>query len=517
VSTLAAEEYRVPVRPGKDSRDSRPARLRLWLWWPVLTVALLHLPTLGATLGSDEGGFAMVAQWLSVPGDHLYNLSWVDRPPLLIGVFKLATLLGPYGTRLVGIAVAMVIVAALGTAARMVGGKRAGAWTAWIGCALAGSTDISTQELNGEIVSAALVSLAILAAVHAVHAVRAPRHWQWTAFGAGAAAAGAALAKQNFVDGLVFVAVFGVLSARSRPEVRARCSSLLRWSAAGVALPVGAALAWAATHGGIGGLVYAMYGFRVDASRLIGHSADPAVGSRLQDLVVASIASGIVPAAICVLVLGARRLRRLDPLAVALLAAFVVELFGVIGGGSYWLHYLIGLIPTVALGAGLAAGHTTTRATRALRVLAVAMVASSLVSNPATALGNDPGSATVAAVSGWLRASGSPGDSLTTLYSHANINYIAGMRPAYPYAWSLPLRVRDPHLDLLSATLSGLHAPTWVLGWDRMDAWNLDLDENLTHALQEHYRPVATVCGKTVWLHNGVTRKLAATPTTGEC
>lgn len=511
---MAAEEPLVSVRPDRDRGGARRGRLRLSLWWPVVAVALLHVPTLDATLGSDEGGFAMIARWLSVPGDYLYNLSWVDRPPVLIGVFKLATLLGPHGTRLVGIAVAMVIVAALGTAARMLAGRRAGAWTAWIACALAGSTDISTQELNGEIVSAALVSLAILASVRAV---RAPRYWQWTAFAAGAAAAGAALAKQNFIDGLVFVAVFGVLSARSKPEVRARCSSLLRWSTAGVALPLAAALAWAATHGGIGGLVYAMYGFRVDASRLIGHSAGPAVGSRLQDLVVASIASGIVPAAICVMVLGARRLQRLDPLAVALLAAFVVELFGVIGGGSYWLHYLIGLIPTVALGAGLAAGHTTTRATWALRALAVAMVASSLASNPATALGRDPGSATVGAVSGWLRASGRPGDSLTTLYSHANINYLAGMRPAYPYAWSLPLRVRDPHLDLLTATVSGPHAPTWVLGWDRMDAWNLDLDENLTHALREHYRPVATVCGKTVWLHDGVTRKLAATPTTGEC
>lgn len=510
---MAAEGSVVSVRPGKPSDDTRRVRRRESLWWPVIGVALLHVPTLDATLGSDEGGFAMIAHWLSAPGDYLYNLSWVDRPPVLIGVFKVATLLGPHGTRIVGIAVAMVIVAALGSAARLLAGRRAAVWTGWIACALAGSTDISTEELNGELIAVAFVSLAILAIVHAV---RAQRHWRWTAFAAGAAAICAVLVKQNFVDGLAFIAVFAVLSARSTPQVGARWASLLGWSAAGIAVPLGAALAWAAAHGGVGSLLYAMYGFRVDASRLIGHSAGPALGTRLQDLIVASIVTGIVPAAICLVVVGARRVRRLDPLAVALLVAFGIELFGVVGGGNYWLHYLIGLIPTVALGAGLAAGHAT-RATRLLRVLGVAIVASSLLSNPATALGNDPGSTTAAAVSGWLRASGRPGDSLTTLYSHASINYLAGMRPAYPYAWSLPLRVRDPQLDLLTATVSGPHAPTWVLGWDRMDAWNLDLDGNLTRALQEHYRPVATVCGKTVWLHDGVTRKLATTPTTGEC
>jgi len=495
---------------------ARPAR-RLprpgSLVWPVMAVMLLHVSTFMTTLSSDEGGFAMLARWLSIPGDYLYNSMWVDRPPLLIGVFKVATWLGPHGTRVISLLLAAAMVAVLGTAGRVLGGARAGTWTAWIACGLAGSTMFATQELNGELIAATFISASVLATVYAV---RGGRGWQWSAVAAGICATSAILVKQNFVDGLVFAGVFALLTLRHDTAFRGRVLRLIGWGAVGAAVPVTVALAWAAGHGGVGALFYAMYGFRVDASRLIGQTGGSAVAHRFHDMVEASLVTGLLPLALCVIVLAAKRIRRLDPLAVALLVTFAVELVGVLAGGNYWLHYLIGVFPTVALGAGMVASRAGLRA-GVVKALGAVIVVSSVLTNPIGAVGTDGGSKVVAPVSHWLRTSSEPGDSLTTLYSHANINELSGLRPAYPYAWSLPLRVRDPQLTLLTSTLSGPHAPTWVLGWDDMHAWNLDQSGNATNALERHYRQVATVCGKAVWLHKGVTRHLATTPQLGEC
>src|SRR3954447_16366457 len=58
-----------------------------------LAVAASRLPTLSSPVSYDEGGFLPVgSQWS--PGSSLYGRYWVDRPPLLIGVFTLADDLG---------------------------------------------------------------------------------------------------------------------------------------------------------------------------------------------------------------------------------------------------------------------------------------------------------------------------------------------------------------------------------------------------------------------------------------
>ncbi len=510
VSTLT-----LPSRPAPTVRETERIgrRVRDSLWWPVAVVVLLHSLTFTGTLSSDEGGFAMIARWLSVPGQYLYNTMWVDRPPVLIGVFKVATLLGPHGTRIVATALAVVLVLALGGTAKLVAGTRASVWTAWIACGLASSTMYATQELNGEIIAAVLVSLAMLGIVHAV---KGGRGWRWSALAAGLAAAAALLVKQNFADGFVFIGVYALLSLRGRVELRGRFLALVGWTVGGALVPIAASLAWASSHGGIGALAYAMYGFRLDASRLIGETGGSAVSGRLSAMVSASISSFLLPLVLCVLLAALSRLRRFEPLAMALLAAFVTEIVGVVGGGNYWLHYLIGIIPTVALAAGLVAARTGVRSLL-VKLVAGAAVISSVAGIPFGAAADARGSQQVAAVGTWLHDSRVPGDTLTTLYTHASINYLADMRPAYPYSWSLPLRVRDPQLALLTSTLSGPNAPTWVLGWDRMDTWGLDARGNLSRALKVHYRQVATVCGKTVWLHDGVTRNLATTPRMGEC
>jgi hypothetical protein len=51
---------------------------------------LLRAPYLGTPLGVDEGGLAYVAQNWSQHGDFLYGPYWLDRPSLLVLLFRLA-------------------------------------------------------------------------------------------------------------------------------------------------------------------------------------------------------------------------------------------------------------------------------------------------------------------------------------------------------------------------------------------------------------------------------------------
>ena len=67
-----------------------------------LAALLGWLPFLWRPLSPDEGGFLLVAsQW--GPGSSLYGDYWVDRPPVLIGLFALADGMGdPWALRVLG-------------------------------------------------------------------------------------------------------------------------------------------------------------------------------------------------------------------------------------------------------------------------------------------------------------------------------------------------------------------------------------------------------------------------------
>lgn len=84
--------------PATAPATAAPARVRRP---EIVVVALLAvvamaawLPFLHRPLTADESGFLLIArQWR--PGHSLYDDLWVDRPPLLIWLFALATHLGP--------------------------------------------------------------------------------------------------------------------------------------------------------------------------------------------------------------------------------------------------------------------------------------------------------------------------------------------------------------------------------------------------------------------------------------
>lgn len=469
---------------------------------------LLHLPFLSTNLDSDEGGFALVARLWTSPGHYLYGPLWVDRPPGLIAVFAVADQLGPYGVRLMTTVMATLLVAMVALAARTVGGGGAARWSAWTACALVSSTFLGGYELNGELVAATAVAASVAASL------AARRGRSGCVVVAGLLATCALLCKQNFADALAFGVVLILLDAlRTRGWRR----GLRRGAgfAVGAAVPVALAGVWAGAHGGVNALLYATYGFRVDASRVMASWSFAAPEHRLWRLVIFAVLSGMVSILVLLMVAHRARLRRLDPIGWAIAAGLFVELLGIAGGGNFWVHYLIGPVPMLALGIGL-----STRPSWALwrlaRGVVVLAVATTLVAVPITAGARTHGSAGQY-VADWLRASARPGDSVVIPYTHPNVIEMSGLLPAYPYAWSLPLRTLDPHLDLLVRTLEGPQAPTWVVRWDHAHTWGLDPADRVQHALEQHYHQVADLCGHSVWLHDLAVRTPAPTPSGGSC
>ncbi len=495
-----------------------PGALQTWalrhsVGLALLATATVHLLWLSRRLGADEGGFAMVARTWDAGGRYLYGPQWVDRPPGLIAVFALADRLGPFGVRLVATVVATTLVAAVAWAAEAVGGRSAARWSAWCGFALASSALLAAQQLNGELVAAGCVAVSLGALLRSLLVSRRPLHTATLGALAGASAGLAVLAKQDFVDAVAFAVVLmaaGLATRRRRLTYR---PARARLAAAGYVVGLGvtavATLLWTRRHGGPGALLFATVGFRAQASAVIARWSWAAPLHRLRTLVLLSVLSGLLMLLVQLAWSGRHRLLRVEPLPTALAVAVLVELAGVAAGGNYWAHYLLALVPTVALAAGLGAVRRTGRAAWTRGLVVVAVVATA-VASPAAAWHASHVTDRAWVTGRWLAAAAQPRDSVVVPFTHANVIGTSGLLPAYPYAWSLPLRTLDPRLRLLTRTLDSPTAPTWVVRWDAPHTWGLDPHDTVDRALERHYRPVATVCGHVVWLHDGVYRRLPA-------
>ena len=509
-----------PIRPTHDWATIRTFTRRHSVMLACLATLSVHLLSLTRQLGSDEGGFAMVARHWRDGGPFLYGPQWVDRPPGLIALFDVAQRLGPFGVRLTAALLAVVLVAALASAAEAVGGRPAARWAAWTGFAFGSSVLLQAQRLNGELAAAVFVTVSIAALLRAVRVSTNRTHTVLLAILAGATAATAVLMKPNFVDAFVFAAVLLVVGVATRTNrLTYRPVKVLMIAAAftsGIVIPGVATLAWATGHGGVGALTYAMFGFRADASAVMASWSWNAPLHRLGFLALLACLSGLLFLSLHLGWSHRRRLRRLDPLPWAMAATTAVEAFGVLAGENFWPHYLIALIPAVALAAGLSV-HRRVPGSRWTRRLIVAAAATTALVSPVAAVIAATGSSEAYTTGRWVAASARTGDTLVVPFTHANVINASGLSPGYPYAWSLPARTLDPHLALLTRTLTSSAAPTWVVRWDPAHTWGLDPDNRVDAALNAYYRAVAVVCGHTVWLHDGVNRPLATIPPTSAC
>lgn len=467
----------------------------------------LHALFLGAPLAPDEGGYLLVASQWDNGGPLVYGHLWVDRPPLLLVAFAIAGLAGTVGIHILASLCAGVTVLAAGWAGWAMAGRRAGLWSALTAGALSASTLIDAQELDGELLAIPFVMLSCALVLHAWY--RTPRHQYVLVMAAGVVAVAAPLIKQNFVEAIVFAMMFfGVNIIRGID--RRRAARMVVTFSIGTAAGLAGVAGWAIAQGKFGALWFATYTFRAQAGAVIQAGSWHAPGARLFQLIGLAIVSGIVGLSIFAALVHRSALRRGDPLACALVAGFLVEIAGIALGGSFWPHYLIGIIPMLSLAVGTAITSEPSRPTNALRGLVVLAFVVSLVAAPIMAANTQLFGNGGDRVGTWLGRAAETNDTAVVTFTHPNILQRSGLSSPYPYVWSLPVRTLDPHLTLLKRTIQGPRAPTWIVQWDAFNTWKLDPRGELAATVAANYRVVARICGHPVWLRKGVARNAFA-------
>ncbi len=424
------------------------------------------LPYGGRALSPDEGGLLLLAsQWS--PGSSLYGDYFVDRPPGLIALFALADLLGgsAWAVRLLGVAavVASVLLAALV-------GRAAGAST--LLPALTAALLVTTPLVGGTVVNGELLGLPFLlggcAAV--LMASRAERWLPWAALG-GVLGAGGVLVKQSLLD--VFVLAVVLLLARRR------FGALATVAGAALATATGAVAVAALRGTAPADLWEAVVVFRQEAAAVIAASATETTTTRLGTMLLALVATG-APLLVVALVRRAAGSWLWWPA----LAVLAWEFFVVLGGGSYWLHYLMGLVPGLVL-LTAAAAQQATRPGRLLTA-AYAVMTVSTITTLAWMAGHPVERPEEPAIA-WLDGHASPGDTAVVAFGGPNILESTGLRSPYPDLWSLPVRVHDPELETLSALFGSQDRPTWVVVAGRsLGSWGIDA-RVADQVLTDHY------------------------------
>ena len=471
-----------------------PERQRTW--WALggcLVLALvLRAPYVLTPLGRDEGGIAYIAGNWSGGHGSLYGAYWLDRPPLLIGLFKVAVLGGDRGVRVLGALAAVALVVVIVLLGRAVAGPRAGRIAGLLAAPLTGSVLIGAVYTPGELLAAVPSTGSVLCLILA-HRSRQARF----VFAAGALAVGAALIKQSFLDAGVAGVAFVAVSAAVNGDVR------LRWPlayGAGVAVPLGALLVWlAAAQLSLGGFIYAFVGFRLDLVHTLAGSDIP-LRVRLVTLAEPALASGLV-LVVAGAVMGLRCLRGDRTLVVTFSAWLAGSTVGVLGGGSYFVHYLIQLVPVSCVAAAVVIASARTR-TRVAVLGAYTAVSLSAALGGLGDLALHPPRRPELAVAHYVRDHARPGDTQYVMYARPNVLYYAGLPSPYPYAWSLMVRAMPGARAQLQRLLGSTRRPTWLVQWHDADRWQLDPGDRMDRLLARGYRLAAIVCGHPIYLRN---------------
>ena len=486
---------------------SGPSTLPSWTVGAAAAAAVAgRLPFLMHAPSPDEAGFLMVGGQWDGAGSSLYGNDWVDRPPLLITIFRLAASLGGLtALRLIGCVAAVLVVVGSARVAAMIGGHRAAGWAAATAAGLCLSPVLGGYEVTGELLAAPLTLGGIACVILAVRSTE--RRSAIRASGAaGAFAMASLLVKQNLADVAVFGAIAFCLSWWRRD--RDRFWSLALAAVAGASAVTVMVGAWTVLHGtSLAGVFDAMYPFRIRADQVQAVGGSQHSVARLIGLAAAVVISGL--GLLLLGVAGDVALhRRRDPLWSALVATVGFAVVSVLLGGNYWHHYLVELIAPLSVAAGVLAAR---RGLAARSLIAYVVVAGFVcwtlnLTAPQGSTGQTVGQA--------VAASAQPGDTIVTAWGHADVTFASGLRSPYPQLWSLPVKTLDPTLTDLDAVLTGPAAPTWFVAWNHVHSWGLDTART-SAILGQDYRPVGTVCGRTIYLRAGVERR--APIAVGDC
>ena len=180
-TTLASQQPFAgsPVRPRSHLREIQSGLQRNAVIVIAAVAVLARVPFLASDPSRDEAGFLLVGQQWHSGGTSLYGSYWVDRPPLLVTIFRVAAQLGGLvPLRLIGCLATVLVVLGTAHAARRLAGHQAAVWAALTAAALCVSPLLGGQQVNGELLSAPFVVgglAAVLAAIDEPDERRADR------------------------------------------------------------------------------------------------------------------------------------------------------------------------------------------------------------------------------------------------------------------------------------------------------------------------------------------------------
>jgi hypothetical protein len=466
-------------------------RTAVWIALGVGLALLLRAPWFDAPLGRDEGGVALVARNWHGSGPFAYGSWFLDRPPLLPALYRLAGD-SVTGIRLLGAVAASLIVVITTLLAVRIGGRRAAKWAALIAAVTASSYAIRSVYTPAELLAVVPSSASLLVLLSALEKRRL-----WQVACAGVLAAVALLIKQSFGDALVAGAVAMVATKATGSDWRETLRTVAAY-AAGVGAVAIALVIWAAAeHVTAGSVWYAMFGFRLDAVSAL---SGPGAEGRLIGLWPPLRDSGLAITAVLALV-GLVWLRVGALVRAVLLASLAAAVIGIVLGGSYWPHYLIALVPVTAAAAGALLGRH-----RWLGAIAICAIAASTVLSAERAGRTDSvdsTQSTAVTIGRYLHARAVPGETAYVLYARVNTLYYAGLRDPFPYNWSLMMRAVPGAQDRLRRLLASPRRPTWLVKADGTRSFGLDRSGATQRLLTLHYRLAGTVCGERVLLERG--------------
>ncbi|VXA93963.1 hypothetical protein [Aeromicrobium sp. 9AM] len=501
MTAMAPLAHRTPV--------ARVAGLPAWtIGAAAAGAAAARLPFLGHAPSPDEGGFLVVAGQWHGGGTSLYGNYWVDRPPLLITIFRFASELGGLVTlRLIGCVAVALVVLGVARAACMISGPVAGRWAALTAAGLTLSPLLGGYEVNGELLAAPFILGGVICVMSAL---RTPGHHDAVVRSAmaGGLAMSALLVKQNLADAAVFGLVALVVAVWRGELSRQRFWALAAGAVAGAAVVLSVVAVWTVVHGtSLVGVFDAMYPFRVRAAAVQAAGGREHSSARLHGLVAAAVVCGL-GFLVLALVRHVMSRRRHDTAFVALVAMTVFAGASVLLGGNYWHHYLVEMVAPLSISAGVLASR---RSFAARAVTAYVVLAASVAWGVSLA---QPQGTDAQAVGQAIAASSQPGDSIVTAWGNANLTYATGLPSPYVQLWSLPVKTIDPQLAELDGVLSGPQAPTWFVIRKHVRSWGLDTART-SSILGQDYHAVGRMCDHAIFLRNGVDRP--APRVVGDC
>ncbi|MGY1715030.1 hypothetical protein ACI78R_11280 [Geodermatophilus sp. SYSU D01106] len=477
-------------------------------------MALVRASYVLRPLRNDEGGYLLVARQWHTGGEFLYGDYFVDRPPLLMALFRIASLTGwDQAIRALAVPFVLVFVLAGWRAGVLLAGPAGGRWAAVVAAAITCSPALAAEQADGELFGAVLVMAALALTLTAWHTASPGRRVGW-AVAAGAVAAAAPLVKQSLVEGLLLLAGLVLLGWWGGDADRRRALHLAGGGLLGALLPTALLGLWlVAARIDPADAWYDLVGSRGVAFDVLWSTSPGDSVRRAGQLLVLGTVTGLLPVLVTWLVTG-RRAPRTEPAGVRLITPLLV--YGVVGiasGGAYWPPYLLQLAPAAVLAAGVLA-PSIARSGAWMRGCCRLAVAAALVGTLASTLvhATAPSAWAGQRTGEWLADSKAAGDTGFVAYGLPSVLEAADLPSPYPHLWSAAMRTLDPDQARLRATLAGPEAPAWIVQVNGLDAWGIDEGSRLRDLLRERYRVVAEVCGHPVWLRADLTRELAPAP-----